>query len=330
MPVAHRLAPGLSLLAGAAALGGFALGLGQEARRAERRYPAPGRFLTIRGIRLHLLEPQAEGEAPPVVLLHGNGAMVEDFATSGLMELLTARHRRVVAIDRPGFGHSTRPRRRAWTPAAQASLVAEAIHRLGLDRPVVLGHSWGAMVALALALDHPEALRGLVLMGGFHTPTARWEVPAFSGPAVPVLGDVMRYTISPPLGRLILPGLLRRIFGPMPVPARFLRGFPLPLVLHPRRLRAAAEETAMMIPAAAALRRRWGELRLPVAILAGSEDRIVDPMTHARALAAALPQAVLRIHPGAGHMLHHAAPELVASAIGAVAMAESRTQPVPA
>ncbi|MBX9593903.1 MAG: alpha/beta hydrolase [Roseomonas sp.] len=303
------------LLMLAAAAGGFAIATHQAARGAERARPAPGRFIAADGVRLHVLDrgpPDADG--PPVVLLHGNGSMVEDFDSSGLIDLL-ARHRRVVAIDRPGFGRSDRPRDRDWTPEAQAAVIAGAIGRLGLARPIVLGHSFGAMVAMAMVLDHASKLGGLVLESGYYFPSLRADAVLFAPPAIPILGDVIRYTYGPPLGRAMAKPLIRRMFAPLPVPRRFKREFPLPLTLRPWQIRAVAEDSAAMVPAAARLSARIGELRLPIAILAGEEDRIVSPERQARRLHGMIPGSRLVLLPGAGHMLHHASPAVVEDAV---------------
>src|SRR5712671_5257547 len=106
-------------LAAAALLGTTALLVARRARRAGRNNPPAGHFLDIEGVGLHYLE---RGEGPPLVLLHGNGAMVQDFEISGIIERLAQRYR-VIAVDRPGFGHTNRPRSRSWTPAAQAEVL---------------------------------------------------------------------------------------------------------------------------------------------------------------------------------------------------------------
>ncbi|MDQ6627914.1 MAG: alpha/beta hydrolase, partial [Pseudomonadota bacterium] len=141
----------------------------RRSRRAEREQPPAGRLLSVDGVRLHVVE---RGEGPPVVLIHGNMVSQRDFEASGLIEHL-ARNHRVIAFDRPGFGHSSRPRDRLWTPAAQAELLHAALAQLGVGPAAVVGHSMGAMVALALALDHPEQVRRLVLLGGYYYPSAR-------------------------------------------------------------------------------------------------------------------------------------------------------------
>ena len=294
-------------LAGAAA----ALAVRKLTQRAERGNPPVGRFVDVGEARLHYIE---RGLGTPVVLLHGNGTMAIDFDLSGVLDLAAAHHR-VVAFDRPGYGHSTRPRGRIWSPRAQAELLVEAFSKLGIERPVVVGHSWGTLVALAMGLDHPARVRSLVLVSGYYFPTLRLDVPLLSPPGIPVLGAFLRHTVSPLLGSALWPAFMRRLFGPGPVPRRFLR-FPKWMSLRPSQLRAEAAESALMVPAAAALSRRYGDLRVPVFILAGAEDRYVDARQSMR-VAKAVPNGELRLLSGMGHMLHYFAPRKVIAAIEA-------------
>lgn len=308
---------------GAAVLAaGTALQVNATARRAEREHPPRGRFIEVDGVRLHYLEMGGDAAAaagPAIILLHGNAVTAEDWAASGVPARLAAT-RRVLAFDRPGYGYSDRPRGITWGAEEQAALFARAFARLGLGRPVVVGHSWGALVAAALGLDHTQAISGLVLAAGYHFPTARADVVAFSPPAVPVLGDVIRYTAGPLAGRLIGPAMVRRMFAPQPVPPAFAAAVPLPIMLRPWQIRAAAEDAATMTPRAAAVAERYGELAgLPVTILAGGADQVVDAGRHSVRLHGVVPGSRLRVLAGVGHMLHHAAPGLMAEAIEAVA-----------
>jgi pimeloyl-ACP methyl ester carboxylesterase len=226
-----------------------------------------------------------------------------------------------VAVDRPGFGRSERPRDREWTPQAQAALLAGAFARLGIERPVVVGHSWGTLVALALALDRPEAVRGLVLVSGYYYPVPRPDAALAALPAVPVLGDALRYSVAPVAGALLAPGLTAVAFHPAPVPPRFAAGFPVARTLRPAHIRASAEDSGLLVPSAAALERRYGQLRPPVAIVAGAEDRIVDPGLHSLRLHREVPGSGLWVVPGEGHMVHHGAAGVVADALEAVSTA---------
>src|SRR3954451_5425316 len=183
------------------------------AQKAERRNPPLGRFITVDGVRLHYVD---RGTGTPLVLLHGNGSMIEDFQSSGLIDL-AAKNYRVIAIDRPGFGHSSGPRSTVWTPQAQADLIAAALKKIGVPRAIILGHSWGTLVALALAVKYPQEVQALVLASGYYYPPARADVVMLSPPAMPLIGDLLSHTLSHLLSRLMWPLLLRKIFGPSPV-----------------------------------------------------------------------------------------------------------------
>lgn len=219
------------LLGSAVALGAAALYNRSQTRNAERRYPPIGRFLKVDGVRLHYVE---RGQGEPLVLIHGNGTMIQDFTVSGLVDRLANRYR-VIVIDRPGFGYSTRPRR-LWTPRAHARLFREALTQLGIEQAMIYGHSWGTLVAVSLALEFPALVRGLVLGSDYYYPTLRADTFLLSPPAIPVIGDVMRHTVSPLMARAILPGMIKRVFEPAAVPGRFDRRFPKALMLRPGQL----------------------------------------------------------------------------------------------
>ena len=302
----------VALLGGAIALAAVMAGWVQSrARRAEREHPAEGQLLDIDGVRLHYIE---RGSGSPVVLIHGNMVSHRDFEASGLMERL-ARNRRVIAFDRPGFGRSTRPRDRLWTPAAQAKLLHAALARLGIDRPVVVGHSMGAMVALAMALDYPADVGKLVLLGGYYYPSLRVDALLTAPVALPVIGDVMRYTVTAVSARLMLKRAVSAMFSPKEVPVDFLATLSREMMLRPVQLRANAEDAAFMIGQAKVASERHHELQLPVAIFAGAEDGVVDVEANAGRLHSELRQSQLSIVPGAGHMVHYAAADEVVAAI---------------
>ena len=283
------------------------------AKKAERRNPPMGRFITVDGVRLHYVE---RGTGSPLVLLHGNGSMIQDFVSSGLVDLAAKKYR-VIAFDRPGFGYSERPRSTVWTPAAQADLINAALMQMGVFQPLVLGHSWGTLVAVALALKYPRNIRALILASGYYYPTVRADVLVLSSPAMPLIGDVLSYTISPILGRLLWPLLLRKIFGPKRVPKKFA-GFPEEMTMRPSQIRASAAETALIIPAACSFREDYGRLKMPVVIVAGTEDGVSEAQQSAE-LHRDIAHSTLRCIPNTGHMIHQTATAEVMSAIDMVA-----------
>jgi pimeloyl-ACP methyl ester carboxylesterase len=305
-----------TILAGSAAIAAAtAAWVAWKARKAEMTEPAIGRFIEVDGVRLHYVE---RGTGTPIVLLHGNAVLLQDFMASGLIDELSRKHR-VIAFDRPGFGFSERPRDRLWTPHAQAALFERAFAQLGIEQPVVLGHSWGTLVALALALDFPESVRALVLVSGYYYPTVRFDAAMTVPVALPLIGDVMRYTVSPVFGRLSFEKMVQVMFAPKPVPRRFSETLSRELMLRPGQIRANAEDATFMMPAAAQFQSRYHELHLPVRIISGAEDLVVDVDAHARRLHRELPQSELTVIPDTGHMVHYEALEETAAAASELA-----------
>lgn len=303
---------GTGLLAGAALFASF-LYVRAKTRQAEIDNPPRGKFVDVDGVRLHYT---VQGEGPALVMLHGNGVTHSDFDTSGLTEHL-ARHYTLTIFDRPGFGYSERPRTTVWTPKAQAELLVKALEKLEVERPVVLGHSWGTMVAVAMGLAHPEYVRGLVLLSGYYYPSVRLDAPLMAPPAIPIIGDLLRYTVSPLMGRLMWPAIVKHMFSPAAVPDSF-RKLPVWMMLRPSQLRAGAAESALMIPSAMMLKKHYPELTMPVSIIAGKGDRVVDPSDNSGRLHGDILRSTLELEPGVGHMVHYTHPEVIVKAVDAM------------
>jgi pimeloyl-ACP methyl ester carboxylesterase len=300
------------LLAGAAMAAAYALVRAKSAQ-AERQLPPSGTFIDVDGVRLHYID---RGKGPVVLLLHGNAGLAQDFEAAGLVDRLAAGYR-VIAFDRPGFGYSTRPRGRLWTVDHQAQLLLRALRKLDVADCLVFAHSWGTLVGMAMAALDPGAVRGLVLASGYYYPSFRLDVHLQAGPAIPLLGDLMRFTISPLLSRLLAPLQTWRLFSPTPVPVAFRR-LPKWISLRPSQLRAAAAEAAMMVPAVALMKNGYAGLVLPVVLMAGDGDKMADAAYHSGRLHRELLQSDLRILAG-GHMLHYYAQDEIAAAVDALA-----------
>ena len=278
-------------------------------KKAERRDAPAGKFIEIQGVRLHYV---AKGDGPAVVFLHGNGSMIADFECSGILDVAAARFR-VIAFDRPGYGHSSRPRNRAWTPEQQAALIAEALTQLDVQDAIIVGHSWGTLVASALAVHHPGKVKGLVLASGYYFPTPRPDVVLASAGALPGVGAILCHTILPFIGRLAWPALIRNLFDPRGVPAKF-RGFSKEMALRPSQLQASAQESALMVPSTEGLAEACRPLAIPVALICGAGDQVVDPQQSAK-FHQVLKSSTLTNLLFNGHMVHHTALKQVTAAI---------------
>ena len=299
-------------LALSAAAGATAVWIESRSRRAESENAPAGKFIYVDGVRVHYA---VRGEGPPVVLLHGSIVTHADFKASGLIDRLAQDHQ-VIAFDRPGFGHSTRPRDRLWTPSAQAALLHRALAGLGIQRATVLGHSMGTMVALAMALDFPSSVSRLVLVGGYYYPSVRVDTLMTAPVALPVIGDVMRYTVTGLAARAMLNRLVRAMFAPNEVPPGLFEAISRELMLRPIQLRANAEDAAFMVPQARSLSKRYHELRLPITLVAGAQDKVIDFEANSQRLHRELPQSEWVLVPRSGHMAHYIAQQELADAVG--------------
>lgn len=302
-------------LLGSAALtaaGGLGLSFYSDriAREAERLVPQDGRHVQVDGARLHYVD---RGSGPAIVMIHGLGGQLRNFSYAMLEPL--AKDHRVILVDRPGAGYSTADDDGepgvAEQPgiAEQGLIIGRLIETLGIDRPLVVGHSLGGAVALALALERPSLIRGLALIAPLTQPQD--EVPeAFRGlAAIPAsMRRLMAQTLGTPLSRLTAERTLAAVFAPEIPPADFATRGGGALSQRPRAIAAAAADLASGGQDVAALAARYPTLTVPTAILYGREDAILDPARHGHPTAAAIPGARIEVIEG-GHMIPITAPD---------------------
>lgn len=301
--------------AGAAALlGACAAPRPIRAASAEAEYPPLGEIREVGGLRTHATD-QGSGEGPPVILIHGASGNVRDWTFAIAPNL--ARERRVIVMDRPGFGYSERSDApEAWRPGRHAAQLRAMAGAMGAERPILVGHSWGASVALAWALDAPEEVAGVVSVSGVTMP---WGGMAPTVDALG-LGSVIAAWYNRRITRTAENGgaaaFVARAFRPQTPPAGYLDYVGAPLALRPKTLEANGEDLANTNRGVAALAERYKDLRVPVEVMHGEADWLLDVEQHALAFADAAPDARIATLPGVGHMAHHAAPDVLERLIG--------------
>ena len=275
----------------------------------------PRRFVgTAAGRRIAYAEA---GAGPPAVLVHGTLTTADDMRL-GPMEAL-ARRFRCIAFDRPGHGWSDHVRGADASLWAQAATLRNAVQALGLSRPVICGHSYGGAVALAYGLAYPDEVSGIVALAPICFPEPRLEHLLFGPRAVPAAGDFLSGALGTTLDPVLLPALWRAMFLPQPMPERFRSGFPFARAGHPHRIVAEGENAVALWGDLVRSALGYGTCRVPVRILCGGADIVVNTWMQGAPAAALIPGARLELLPGIGHMLHHVHPEAVASAVAAVA-----------
>jgi pimeloyl-ACP methyl ester carboxylesterase len=269
-------------------------------RKAEEMVPADGRFVDVDGARLHIVElgpKDAAGRA--IVMIHGLMAQLRNF-THSLAGALAKDHR-VILVDRPGWGHSrlTGPRPDL---VAQGRMIAQLIETLGLEKPLVVGHSMGGAVSLALAAERPEVPGALALIApltqGIDAPP-----PVFRGLNVsPMLRAPIAWTIAVPMAVAFGKRGAEAVFAPDPVPADFATAGGGALSARSSAYEMGSFEVRMAEKAMPPLVARYGEIRVPVSILYGRQDALLDPALHGERTAAEIAGATLTLVDG-GHML---------------------------
>jgi len=307
---------GLAALVVALVLLALALFTQWQTRRIERRHPPAVRFVETEGGVIHVVEKPAEGgERGCVLLLHGASGNQADMMLA-LQAPLAALGFRVLAVDRPGHGWSSRILgRSAAAPARQARLAFAALAQLGVTRSIVVGHSFAGTVALALALEAPEFTRALVLLAPVSHPWPggvdwRYRLSATRG-----VGWAFRQFIVMPFGLLLLPSGLRSVFEPNQTPADYQRLTGLDLMLRPRQYRANAEDVVDLKPYVIEQARRYGEIKAPTEIVTGDKDGVVYTHIHSVGCARDIGEANLTTLAGVGHAPHHSATDAVIAAI---------------
>jgi len=285
------------------------------ARLVERAHPPRGRFVDVGGLRQHVAELGADAGLP-IVLIHGAGCNLEDMRLA-LGERLAARHR-VILVDRAGLGWSERQGRRGSSPAYQAAILRDVLDRLGIERAVVVGHSWGGALATTFALDHPQRVAGLVLLAPPLYPFPRSMTWLYALFATPIFGWLYAHTLALPLGAPFIGIGLGSAFLPQLPPRRYVKRTAALLLLRPATFLANARDVADLRAFHAEEAGRYAMLAVPTVIMTGGSDMVVAPRRHALAFAAAVPAAKLVVLPGIGHMLHHVAAERVITEIEAL------------
>jgi pimeloyl-ACP methyl ester carboxylesterase len=268
-------------------------------KRVARAIPPAPEWIEVDGERINY---RSLGEGPPILFVHGLGGQRRNFDYLPLKEM--AQHHQLLLIDRPGSGHSPRRDDRKAGIAAQGRLVAGFIRAMGFQqKPLLVGHSLGGAIALAVALQDPDCIAGVALIAPL-THFSR-DVPGpFRALAIetPWLRRWFAWLFAAPAAIVQSRAALAALFGPDKDPRDFpLRGGGL-LSLRPGAFYGASTDMCAVEQDLPRQQERYGDLRLPVHILYGEGDRILDWKAQGEALAHKVRHAQLKVIPG-GHMI---------------------------
>jgi pimeloyl-ACP methyl ester carboxylesterase len=283
----------------------------------QRAYPARGRMVEVAGANLNVVDiGPRDALGPPVVMIHGASSNLE-VMRQPLGEMLASNHR-VILIDRPGHGWSTRTRQEDSTPAIQGRMIDEALEKLGVGPAILVVHSWSGALGARMALDYPKRVGGLVMLAPVAYPWRGgigWYTKLVS---IPVIGPLLAYTITLPLGYFLAGRGARVVFLPQIMPDGFVGNTGTALMLRPREFLANARDIVTLRAEVEEQAPRYGDIRVPTVVISGEIDKTVTTNIHSRPFAKTVPNAKLIVLPDVGHMVQNAAPELVISEIEAM------------
>ena len=283
----------------------------------QRAYPAQGSMIEVAGATLNVVDIGSRDAAgPPVVMIHGASSNLE--AMRQPLGDKLARNRRVILIDRPGHGWSTRARADHSTPAIQCRMIDEALEKLGVGRAIFVVHSWAGALGARMAIDYPERVAGLAMLAPVAYPW-RGGIGWYNKlVTTPVIGRLLAYTITLPLGFFLAGPGARSVFLPQAMPENFVRSTATLLLLRPREFLANARDLVTLKAAVIEQMPRYAEISVPTVVITGDIDKTVSTNIHSRPFAKAVPGAKLIVLPDVGHMVQNAAPDVVISEIEAM------------
>lgn len=267
-------------------------------RRIDAAFQPPGRFVDVPGARLQVVD---RGTGPAILMVHGLGGQLRHF-TYGVEKRLASQFR-VIAVDRPGSGHSLRHPGASASLEAQADALAALLDKLGVAQATVVGHSLGGAIALMLAARHPQRVNALALVAPLtHTPEGL--PPPFRGLDIhqPTLRKWVAWTLAVPAFIVRSPGIMKFLFAPENHPKDFATRAGGLMSLKPSQFIAASTDLAAIPDSLPALEASYANLKVPVSMLYGKGDLVLDPQLHGKVFVEKVPHTQLTLVDG-GHML---------------------------
>jgi len=296
-------------------IGYFAYVTRRIAAQAEKAVPPAGKFIDVDGNRIHYIEA---GQGPPILFIHGLGAQFHQLRHP-LFHRLESDFR-LVALDRPGSGYSVRARGAGAGISEQARVIIRFMEKLGLEKPLVVGHSLGGMVALAIAIEHPDKVSGLALLSPY-TRYSDKTAPEFAPLAIsqPWRRWLIANTFAIPAALRTAPQVLDFVFGPQAMPPDYPIAGGGMSGLRPSHFYATSSDLLATGEDMPRLMTRYGEIRIPVGILFGTADRVLPHKPHGLAMLDKIAGLDLELLDGIGHMPQYAATDAVVAFIRRVA-----------
>lgn len=287
----------------------------------ERRHPPIGQYITVNDTRMHFVDVApasgATGDMPPIVFLHGASGNLND--QKMIYESLLEGRARMLFLDRPGHGYSSAGPRSNRLPDGQAKTVAMLLDELGIDKAIIVGHSFGGAIAVSFALNHPEKTAGTVFLSPVSHPWPGGINWYYDLTAIPVVGRLFSETLALPAGLTRIDGGTACVFAPNEPTEDYAEKMGAKLVLRPSHFRNNSIDVANLFDYVTETSPRYEAIKTPSVIITGNKDTIVLASIHSRGLARDLQNAELVWIENLGHKSDHIVPEVAVAAIENVA-----------
>lgn len=260
-----------------------------------------------------LIESGGKKDLPPIVFIHGASTSLYDPMLS-FRDKLEGRGI-LLFVDRPGHGRSDVGGPENVSPDGQADAISTLMEKRGIGRAIVVGHSFGGAIAAALAIRHPDKVRGLVFLSPAVYPWSSGVAWYYDAASAPVAGVLFSAFIVPPLGLLAINRATKAVFAPNQPPAGYVEKTKALQAIRPKAFWHNAKEIAALSDWAKVASKQYRHIKAPTIVITGDTDRIVSPDIHAGHLARDIPGARLIVVHNLGHKSDYIANDLAIAAI---------------
>jgi pimeloyl-ACP methyl ester carboxylesterase len=295
-------------------LAGLVLFASFSNKKAEQYLPPSGQFAKLKTARVHYVD---QGQGPVLVLVHGLAGNLHNFTYAVSTPL--SENYRVISVDRPGCGYSTRDSQADASLEAQADTLVELLDHLNIESAVFVGHSLGGAISLAAAQRHPARITALALIAPLtHMPEETLPVFKALDIASPSVRQFVGWTFAIPGTLYRMSKSLKIIFGPEKAPRDFaIRGGGI-MALKPQTFITASSDIQNVAWSMPNIEAAYASMTTPVHVLYGREDRILSAKLNGEDLPQRLSGTQLTLISG-GHMLPVTQAEVTCQFISGVA-----------
>lgn len=314
------------LLVVVAVLAALALATQVRARAIESKTPNIGELTDIGGYSLNALHIPAgpEADLPPIVFIHGASGNLRDQA-GAFLEPLRGRAE-LLFVDRPGHGYSERGGPENDTPDGQANAIARLMEKKGIERAIIVGHSFGGAITASFGVLHPDKVEGLVFLAAATHPWPGGVDWYYHLASAPVIGPIFCHTLALHAGMMRIAAATDHVFAPNPRPATYVEDTGPALVLRPSAFRSNATDVAGLHAYVTGFAPRYREIMKPTVVITGDSDKIVLEEIHSKGLARDIAGSELVWIAGLGHKPDYIVTEIAIAAIETVAGMERDLQ----